>query len=67
MNYGKVEQHLSNTSNSLEASVTSNEIMRIYESLTQEKMKEFFLDIHQEAKPIDVTTKDYKKLLKVLM
>jgi hypothetical protein len=30
-------------------------------------MKEFFLDIHQEAKPIDVTTKDCRRLLKALM
>jgi hypothetical protein len=35
--------------------------------LIEEQMNAFFLVIHQEAKPIDATTKDCRRLLKALI
>jgi hypothetical protein len=58
---------LPNTLEYLEESVTSNEMIRIWKSLTQEKIKEFFLDIHRESKTIYVITKYCRRLLKALM
>ena len=65
MNYGKEDQHLSNTSESLEAIVTSEGMMETLASLTHEMMKESFLVTHPEARPKNVATKNCKRLWKV--
>ena len=67
MSYGKGDQHMSNTSGFSGESVTSNETMSTQENLTPDQMKEYFLDTHQKAKPIGVTIKGCRRLLKVLM
>jgi hypothetical protein len=67
MNYGKGDQHLSNTSEISGASVTSNEMMGTSTNLTLGQMKEYFLDTHQEVNHVSVTIKGCRRLLKALI
>lgn len=67
MNFGKVNQQQSSTSKFLIVHVLLEEMMITWVSLILELMKGSFLSTPRRVRRLNVTTKGYIKLLKVLM